>query len=406
MIQNIPGTGPVRPQPSARRQAASPADPGDNDPPGAIRSACDKAAQYVGGAVGAALSVPSGALMGAALGVTHITGDQPTAEDMAHLHLAFQAGTDVVATLVGAGNAGSLLTGAATLAAGGGATYLHNSLANSTRVCEKIRAKVGQGLAKVPHSDSAIRDGFRAVTVGTLYGAVAGAGPASEIAGKQAVGLTEGIFEGAHRGAQALAGQYDLPFQAPPEGDSGWARKATYAVFGTAGAVLGSTFSSIDGAIQGGLVAALKPEYEADADIHRTLIKTQAGLASVVGLGMALGPLGVVGGLVAGGYLAHAIGRIEEKSGIDKAITKNVQNAVESSLNQTQDLGDENANRFRDTVAGTMVGAAAGARSGARFGFQGGKGAAEGVIQVATGVADAVEGVYEALKEVLTGHSK
>lgn len=391
--------------------------PQDDFQPGAIRQAYDTAARWVGGAVGAALSVPAGALTGACVGLARsMSQEDVKGEDVAPIHATLQVATDGVMTLLAtgpvsslggavAGSAGSIVAGASTLGVGAGLTYLHNSQENSTKVGDKICQVVNPAVARAPKSDSAIRDGFRAVTVGTLYGAGAGMAQAAEITGQQGLGLAEGLLEGSKEGAKALTGQYDLPSLDQPDEPAGWGRKTAHALFGTAGAVLGSAFSAVDGALQGGLAASV-PGYSVNADLHRTLMQGQTGLASVVGLGMALGPLGVVGGLVAGGYLAHAVGRIEKSTGIDVAITSNVANAVDLSLQQSPNLGTVQANQFRDSVQGTLVGAAAGARNGARFGYEGGKGAADGVIDVASGVVDALDGVYEAIKEVITGGDK
>jgi hypothetical protein len=352
---------------------------------------------YLSGAASSLFSLAPSAVTGAIQGFDHATQSETlSARDAAAVH-ATMTGLTLTATGLVAGSSlgvpAAVVGGVAGLIVGTGYAATQYLSGGSLRIQEPASRRVTEALSDNLPSGSKLKDSTKAVVEGTLNGAAAGSRAAFGVGREQGQGAAAGAIEGLQDGARVLLGHFEDPAEPPSDQQPvSIGRRVARGAFGVAGAGLGSTFSAIDGAIQGG-IAAVDSNYKGDKDLHGFTVQAQSALSAAIAGGVLLGPLGALGGWLVGMGAGALLTRIESKTGIDQQIVDSVQSAVNRAQSNDPEMDSPAATYSRDLVEGAMVGAAAGVHSGALYGYQGGVGAADASYDVAAGIASAIHDI-------------
>ena len=216
----------------------------------------------------------------------------------------------------------------------------------------------------VDRSAQAEQDTPTVVGRGLIHGFLEGAKGGAYEGKMQGIGLVEGAIEGSRDGWQALRGEWDpeIPPDPEPTSDS-LARRLMSGGAGLMGGVMGASLCAFDGAVQGGLrgVMGSRPAQLNFPVSH----KLQASLAGAVGGAFLLGPLGAACGMLVGRWAGSLL---PGDPAPESSATSPLHRALDESFANDPDLGDSQANTYRNTVEGAMVGCVVGARSGMSLG--------------------------------------
>ena len=315
------------------------------------RPALHEAVHQVAGFAGQVLGGLTAAVPGAVVGGLYASEWQlpKEARHPKELGALMYAGTNVASSagtafLLQLPGSGMSLTNWGTALAGSAWQYYSGG---SNLVAERIYQAIDQDTASPTDTPTMIGKGM-------LHGLVQGTKGGAHEGKMQGIGIVEGTLEGVRDGWQGLQGKWDTPDVPPPDSQAKTLTRKI--VEGTVGLV-GGTLYALDGAVQGGMRGVLGKR--ALLNNQQASYKLQAALAGAVGGAVLLGPLGAVGGLMIGQWAGNRIHCKESRS-----LTR----ALDESLGNNPDLGDKQANTYRDTIEGVLVGGMVGARNGMKAG--------------------------------------
>ncbi|MBT9587973.1 hypothetical protein IV102_31850 [bacterium] len=321
--------------------------PHPNPPRRALREAVGQVAGIAGQVLGGLTAAVPGTVVG---GLYAAEWKLPKeARHSKELGALMYAGTSVASSagtafLLQIPGSGMSLTNWGTAVAGSAWQYYSGGAGD---VAERIYQAIDQETARPSDTPAMIGKGM-------LHGLVEGAKGGAHEGKMQGIGIVEGTLEGARDGWQGLQGKWDTPEAGPPDTrDKTLTRKIVEGAVG----VVGGALYALDGAVQGGMRGLLGKHTLLNN--QQANYKAQAALAGAVGGAVLLGPLGAVGGLMVGQWAGNLIHCAESKS-----LTR----ALDESLGNNLDLGDKQANTYRDTIEGALVGCMVGARNGMKAG--------------------------------------
>ncbi|MFN8611897.1 MAG: hypothetical protein U0931_30410 [Vulcanimicrobiota bacterium] len=192
------------------------------------------------------------------------------------------------------------------------------------------------------------------VTDGLTKGFLAGARGGAHEGRMQGLGMVDGVIEGSQDALRAIFTPGEVPNVEPPALNSRWGQALVYGA-GLVGGTVGATLGALDGAVQGGARGVSGERRASSLSRHRF----QVALAGAVGGAFLFGPAGAACGALLGQWAGTIL---PDDAGLHRALNESFAN--------DSDLGDAQANTYRNTVEGGLVGCLVGARSGINIGKQ------------------------------------
>lgn len=323
-------------------------------PPSGVRQKIEKVVTTAGELVGGATAALPGAVVGALYAAE--SDLPPQQRHTRELGALMQAGMSVASSagqqsagqwLMDLPHSGLSLSNWSSALAGSAWQYYSGGCGN-----------IADGIFEaIDRSDSAGQSKAARVVDGIAKGFVAGAKGGAYEGRMQGLGMVDGVIEGGRDAWQALRSPAleGQTLQEEPE-TSGfgqfWIKSA-----GLVGATLGATLGALDGAVQGGARGVLGERRTPESSLTRH--RYQVALVTAVGGAFLFGPAGAACGALLGQWAGKML---PQDSALDRALSDSFANDC--------DLGDTQANTYRNTVEGGLVGLAAGARSGMNIGKQ------------------------------------
>jgi len=397
------------PQPPAQPAAGAPATPAPAPAPKKTtadyslpRKAVEGLAGIAGGFVGTAVNTIPSAFAGGIQGVSR-EGDADEVGNVQTVFLVIES--TAAGTVVGACS-GGVLGGAIGLGVGlvGGLIFgaLQHTGKGAEKIGEAIKNKVDPAVADNEPSGSRTRDVSKDFSEGAVTGAIAGGKAAFGVGGEEARGVASGLIEGGkgilgvvtNRWEPAETGAQDKPDR---QGVVGFILGIPRVILGTAMGIgcgaAGAALTAVDGLIQGFGQGASK-SYEGSKGLHRFIIRAELLGAGITAGAITAGPVGALAGGVAGLLTGIIVGRLQNKTGSDRAIVDCVARNVQGAASDNAEGGGKAYEAFRDGLEGGIVGTAAGVKAGFVSGWEGGKGTVDGVFDGVKGVIEGIIGAF------------
>ncbi|MBS2034599.1 hypothetical protein JST97_06420 [bacterium] len=216
---------------------------------------------------------------------------------------------------------------------------------------------IAEGIFQAVDRSESNPPGLRRVAQGMTKGFVAGAKGGAYEGRMQGLGLVDGVIEGGRDAWQVMRAPSHENAETIKLSPPSRLGQLLVDGAGMVGAAVGATLGALDGTVQGG-ARGLMAERRAP-DLSLTRHRYQVALATAVGGAFLFGPAGAACGALLGQWAGRML---PQDSALDQALT--------DSFANDSDLGDHQANTYRNTVEGGLVGCAAGARSGMKIGKQ------------------------------------